>query len=91
MKLWFTVGDAPKDGVVWPYDVGRITEEMMRQHLAYPPTYATPSSNQRTAFPYTSRSKEVLSLFCGPPIMIDDAAIPYMEKIGYVEQQAEEF
>ena len=39
VKIWFTIEKPPEDGKHWPYDIGRITEEMMRKHLAYPPTY----------------------------------------------------
>lgn len=35
--IWFTIDKDP--GREWPYDVGFITEEMMRKHLVYPPTY----------------------------------------------------
>lgn len=65
---------------------------MMRKHLAFPPTYVSiPPSVLYYTFMFACFSKEVLSLFCGPPVMIDDVVIPYVVKIGYVEQQAEEF
>ncbi|CCW61840.1 unnamed protein product [Phytomonas sp. EM1] len=94
VRVWYTVDrDAPSD---WAYDVGYITEEMLRAHLPIPskPLDGDAREKENTAEANgeekreneKERSRSVLALVCGPPAMNQVAVKPNLLKIGYAEE-----
>ena len=68
MSCTRAVDAAQLNGTKWPYSTGRISDELIAEHL----------------FPAGSNT---IAGICGPPGLVNFAALPGLKKLGYSEEQ----
>lgn len=73
LHVWHTVDHIPveslEQGLKWPYSVGHVNFDMIKEHLVGPP----------------NGDNEAVVVMCGPPPMIQYACLPNLERLGYTE------
>eukprot|EP00759_Apiculatamorpha_spiralis_P044793 PhF_6_TR41667/c0_g1_i1/m.63168/K00326/E1.6.2.2; cytochrome-b5 reductase len=78
-KLWFTVSRKEGEGASsWPYGVGRVNDEMIRQHMPPPGPGVTITADGLL-------DVGTLIVVCGPPGLINETVKPALARLGYSE------
>ncbi|KEG10949.1 putative NADH-cytochrome b5 reductase [Trypanosoma grayi] len=70
VHVWYTIAENAPEG--WRYSTGFVTEEMLRAHL---PVLQPPEE----------KHGRVLAVACGPPVMLQMAVKPNLQKMGYAD------
>jgi hypothetical protein len=68
----------------WRFSAGRVTPDMLAQHLLPPRPIVLPSA---AAAQQASGDLVSLALMCGPPGMLENVVVPSLTALGFQPEQ----